>query len=267
MSESKSQRAAAFAGEALPCTCLYSELYTSDNAYPIAPHRHEFWQFDIFFKGGCLLKLADRSVRIRGGQAILIPPGVDHAFDYPVGTRVVFLRFAAQGSGSTVQVIDWSRVPSARALVRALLALFSGGQYIPQESMGTASCLILALIGELQATGRRPGQSSPLVSETKKLIHAQGAARVAVSRIAAQAGYSAGHLSAAFRKAEGISLRQYMARERAQAAARMVLYSGQPLKQIAGRMGFSDAFAFSKFFKRMLGRAPSTFRGQTHDQP
>jgi AraC-like DNA-binding protein len=47
------------------------------------------------------------------------------------------------------------------------------------------------------------------------------------------------------------------------ATARALLTKGEPLKAIAYRTGFSDAFHFSRAFKQAFGQSPSAFR-ETH---
>jgi len=63
-----------------------------------------------------------------------------------------------------------------------------------------------------------------------------------------------------FRMRTGISPRQYLLRIRMQRAQRMLGSSGDSLKQVADRLGFSSAYHLSSAFKAEFGVAPSRWR-------
>lgn len=51
--------------------------------------------------------------------------------------------------------------------------------------------------------------------------------------------------------------------ERKMRTAEMMLLSGQSVKQVAGNLGYSDAYIFSKQFKKYANETPSRFGGHT----
>jgi AraC-like DNA-binding protein len=56
-----------------------------------------------------------------------------------------------------------------------------------------------------------------------------------------------------------LSLRAIVAAARREHAAEL-LAAGQPIKEVAFQLGFSEASAFSRAYKRWTGRAPTTDR-------
>lgn len=63
-----------------------------------------------------------------------------------------------------------------------------------------------------------------------------------------------------FTKKMGVSPGAYLM-ERKMMTAKMMLLSGQSVKQVAGNLGYGDASIFSKQFKRFAGTAPSGYTG------
>ncbi|MGH7229984.1 MAG: helix-turn-helix transcriptional regulator [Nitrospiraceae bacterium] len=73
-------------------------------------------------------------------------------------------------------------------------------------------------------------------------------------------GYSEKYCSELFQMHMGQSFSIYLKRLRLEEAARLLEAGHLSLAQVAQRLGFSDQFAFSHFFKRALGYSPKQFR-------
>ena len=66
------------------------------------------------------------------------------------------------------------------------------------------------------------------------------------------------YINALFKSEIGISPTQYIHRERAMWAHRLLVDDGLSVKQAAAAVGFNDPFYFSRVFKKVMGVAPST---------
>jgi AraC-like DNA-binding protein len=73
-------------------------------------------------------------------------------------------------------------------------------------------------------------------------------------------GYSADYFSTLFKKETGIQLKKFIDQEIYKTAIRMLKYSDDSIHEIAEKLGFSDQFTFSHFFKRVSGESPKQFR-------
>ena len=73
------------------------------------------------------------------------------------------------------------------------------------------------------------------------------------------------HLSAAtlhrlFRRTLGVSPIHYQLNRKMEAARRLLLATEEPVKEIAFRLGYSNALYFSAEFRRFTGESPRNFR-------
>jgi AraC-like DNA-binding protein len=126
-----------------------------------------------------------------------------------------------------------------------------------------AARLTLDLLADVAETVLLPGPA---------LRHGDGLARsmahlrrhfaetVSVAELAQVAGLSEGYFHRAFRRRYGETPIACQQRLRT-AAARTLLLGGElACKQIAHRLGYADAFTFSKAFRRGTGQSPTAFR-------
>ncbi|MBL8991700.1 MAG: helix-turn-helix transcriptional regulator, partial [Spirochaetia bacterium] len=70
------------------------------------------------------------------------------------------------------------------------------------------------------------------------------------------------YFSARFKKQFGISPKQYFLLEKTELAKRYLLESELSVSEISERLGFANAFHFSRLFKKHSGTSPAAFRGE-----
>lgn len=69
-------------------------------------------------------------------------------------------------------------------------------------------------------------------------------------------------LSRTFRQDTGLGLKEYMEQMLMQKARLLLLYTNRPINKISEELGFSDAFYFSRFFKKREKLSPREYRLQ-----
>ena len=77
------------------------------------------------------------------------------------------------------------------------------------------------------------------------------------------AGYmylSRPYLSATFKQQAGITLAEYIAREKIEEALRLLLYTKKTVLEISEGLGFSSQSHFTKVFKKFKGTTPKSIR-------
>jgi LacI family transcriptional regulator len=100
----------------------------------------------------------------------------------------------------------------------------------------------------------------PLVVNAARLIRDRDCAEVSVEQICEAVGTSRSTLDGLFRTHLGRSVAGEMTRIRVQRSQGLLLTSDLPLTEIARRCGFSSATYFCRFFKRITGQTPDSYR-------
>jgi len=86
--------------------------------------------------------------------------------------------------------------------------------------------------------------------------------RLTLKELSTVLGYSEKYASEVFRKYMGLSFSEYLKQQHLAKATQLLNEQHLTIAQIAESLGFSDAYAFSHFFKRAIGCSPSEFRKQ-----
>ena len=85
---------------------------------------------------------------------------------------------------------------------------------------------------------------------------------VKVSDVAKTIGISRGYLTSIFRKEMGVSPQEFQMNFRMERAGNLLRSTDNPVGMIAAELGYSDALAFSKSFRRHFGISPTQYREQ-----
>jgi len=98
------------------------------------------------------------------------------------------------------------------------------------------------------------------VSEISEYIKINSNKRLTTSKISELYGYSADHLSRLFKRFMGLSLQEYINRERISQIKALVLNTNYSIKEISYLCDFSDENLFLKFFKYHTGKTPTEYK-------
>lgn len=86
--------------------------------------------------------------------------------------------------------------------------------------------------------------------------------RLTVKQIAYVCDVSERHLMRAFKAATGLTLHQFLNEVRMQRAMTLLRSGDEPVKAVAGQLGFSTPSAFSAAFLQTVGSTPSDYRAR-----
>ena len=76
-------------------------------------------------------------------------------------------------------------------------------------------------------------------------------------------GYTRAYLCTRFKQEAGISLIQYIQKEKTAEAKRLLQFTDQDLGQIAALLDFSSQSHFQTVFRKITGETPMTYRRRT----
>jgi len=93
-----------------------------------------------------------------------------------------------------------------------------------------------------------------------ELIECHVTSPLAIDELARAAHLSRGYFMSRFKQTFGLSPHQYQLLKRIEKARQRLLYSSDTISQVSSELGFTDAFHFSRLFKKMTGKSPSQFR-------
>jgi two-component system response regulator YesN len=84
------------------------------------------------------------------------------------------------------------------------------------------------------------------------------------SKVAREVGLDLPVFCRAFKQVTGMTCTDYVALERIRAAKRLLTRDDLLVKEVAYRVGFENANYFSRRFKEMEGRTPTSYRRLNH---
>jgi len=109
-------------------------------------------------------------------------------------------------------------------------------------------------------TGWLAGLRDPLVGRALTLLHARPAHAWTLEELASQAAASRSALADRFTEIVGCPPIQYLTQWRMQIAAKRLADPGVKVAAVAHDVGYESEAAFSRAFKKFVGRAPSQWR-------
>lgn len=115
----------------------------------------------------------------------------------------------------------------------------------------------------LTASGWFGALRDPQISKALGLMHERPAAAWSLEDLAHQVGQSRATFARRFLELVGETPVAYLTRWRMCLAAKLLSETALSLDEIAPRVGYQTAAAFSRAFRRSLGSAPGSFRAET----
>ncbi|QGX00002.1 AraC family transcriptional regulator [Streptococcus ruminicola] len=98
------------------------------------------------------------------------------------------------------------------------------------------------------------------IKQTKKIIHTQYSKTLKVSQIAKKLNLNRSYLYKIFKEETGYSIKDYLGQIRMEKSADLLINTTFHISEVANAVGFPDALAFSKAFKKHFDQSPSNYR-------
>ncbi|MDP0498235.1 MAG: AraC family transcriptional regulator [Verrucomicrobiota bacterium JB024] len=176
---------------------------------------------------------------------------------------------------------DWYGLFRAMELIPAQQACFTLGEvpHIPEFILGLMKRLRSAdnpadnihvefdiaglmrwVLARVQETHHPDAPRLELLKHARERIREQAATREPLELILKGTGLSYSRLRSLFRQTYGTGPGEYRVQVRIEQACALLETTGDRVQEIADRLGYSDAFAFSKQFRQHVGVSPSAFR-------
>ena len=123
---------------------------------------------------------------------------------------------------------------------------------------------VIGLVGILQSYEGMKHAHTPYAELSPVIDHIRQhlGANPGVEELAKLGGVSPRHLHRKFRNAFGLSVRDFLAKTRTQAAQDALIRTARPIAEIALSLGYCDQSAFTQQFRRNTGQTPHRFRSR-----
>lgn len=226
---------------------------------------HAYTSIEYIEYGYGRLTIGGKEQQLGAGIAFILPRGVDHIIrcDDHRPWRVLFLDCEGDLPDqlrAAYGLLDRYIFPGAAIAqpIRNLLN-FVGDD---SELQLRAGQIIHETIAGLHASTRTDPDWPGFVLRAKSFIDANLEGGIKLADVADHVGCSTAHLSRNFRRYVGQPPGDYLLNRRMDLAKALLDATDEPIKAIAQRLGYNDAFAFSHAFKALVSLSPSKWRAQ-----
>lgn len=237
-------------------------------------HEHTFYEAHFVLRGTHDFIDADNNVlRLKAGDAIVFSPGEKHTVigfgSDMLRISVTFLPIPAAGGFIITNNIGKAHVFGiSDELERYIECVFSeitkGDRFsdilIPVLARGMIAECARALGAVCDTNRSESRDESTAIRKAKLYISDNIEKRLTCAEVAKYCHFNAKYLSRIFKASVGVSLLEYIQKEKAKRAEYLLKESDLSLKQISDRLGFASEYHFNSFFSKRFGISPGRVR-------
>lgn len=264
-------------------TCGKSIILPEDGSYPPRQHPplyHFDWEhgraldeYQLVYipEGSGLLETRKQKIQIRSDNAVLLRPGLWHRYrpKPDTGWREYWVGFSGPAYKTIFDAHFFSdktvfKVRESAGIHENFEALIKCAQEngpALQQRMAAQTCILLS---QLYASTRvyQPAarEASKMVQSGREMILAAETHDLPLEEIARRLGTSYSNFRRTFREHTGVGPHQYRLHLKLSQARDLLLNTQLSVKEIAIQCGFEEEQYFCRFFKKAMGRTPSSYR-------
>lgn len=251
-----------------PYRLLMGGQFKSDDHWSHQDRTINDYELIIGVSGTVFMEAGGLTYEVKGGDMLILAPGERHRGYKLSSPGVSFYWFhfllpdARQGEpeGYIPRFATCPFPNRVNILARQLLHAANGGYSFRSAPDYFLTCLLIELAEQLRGAEGLEAldpRLAELLEWTR--LHALEP-HITVERIAESMGYNKDYLSRMFKKRFGSGLLAYIHQIRLDEAKKLLSETGLHVKEIAVRVGIEDEKQFSKWFKRMNGVTPTSYR-------
>lgn len=244
------------------------------------PHAHIQSEFTLVRRGECYVKLETGLHLLQAGDVIYLPGGVWHGHEPYLHQEVEFIVVQFPGlperlhaellNTRNIGLYHLSDLEKSRFIDHCYQLQREIARGLPHTDV-QCHALVDQLAVILLRSGLRQGspdltvEQQMAVDRALEWIHSHFNEQFLISDVATYVGFSPAHFRLLFRRAMGISPKQYVLALRLQSSKCMLMQPDRTIGEIARKTGFDSPQAFSKAFRQFMGVTPTQWK-QTHIQ-
>lgn len=259
---------------------------SSVHDWTIRAHRHRnLFQLLVIEQGGGTMSFEAATMDFSAPAAILLPPTTAHGFRFEPrvtdGWVVSFTEDVADSLGeqsgealarlralAADPVVPLADSEEAKRL-SALCADLNEESFLAREGYRLAMKGLLTLIAievvRLAVSRARTGTvtlapADPRIEQLRKLIDENFRKERLISFYAGKLAMTPDRLNDHVKRATGVTVGHLIRQRVLTEAKRQLVFTNQPIHEIAYDLAFSDPSHFTRFFRKQTGSTPQTFR-------
>jgi len=264
---------------------MHSETYwcriaACEKQFNQMEHKHSFYELHICIEGEGQIAIGDEIYTLTGGEFLLVPIYRSHSLVYQSddfiklvwGFRISSDTHKKEGRWDDLLASCSGVMKSSDIMKSCLDTLFSATESPTKERLHVFKATLATLLFEicsvisreendvLSNEVRYKERSELLVRQIEIFVKDNIKRQLTVEDIAVEFSISARQISRLFLKYNGKSVATYLKEERFVYAERLMRDYELTIEDVALSVGYTDAYTFSKAFKRHYGISPGQFR-------
>jgi AraC-like DNA-binding protein len=230
---------------------------------------HSVFKYTI---SGCgILEIKGKKYKISAGSGFLTNiTSPDVSYYHPGGSEPwIFIFFAFNNAEALVAEINRYtgyvyQIPARSWLINRLNG-YADKAGIKLLSPGQGNIMVQSMLGELVdiATGHKQDLSTKtLYAVISRFVLSNLERKLSLNEIARHLHLSKEHLCRVFKEETGMTIGEYIQREKIHHAKNLLRNNTLNIKEIAYRLDYSSASQFNRQFKKISGLTPTEYRGK-----
>jgi len=228
----------------------------------------------LCLRGGGFVRVAGREHPVRPGDLVWVNCYHPHAYraDSRSPWELYWIRVEGPGLDRIAGLLSADRLPvvtgagrsEMKGLFERIFRRLQGGRPDAPAFISAKVARLVALLFsarlKLGDVARTEAVLPPALARPVQTMRLYFHRPLRVAELAALAGMSESSFMRWFKQVMGTSPIDWLRRERITQAKRRLSETNDSIKEIAGQVGYSDQFFFSKDFKKCTGSTPTDFR-------
>jgi len=233
------------------------------------------WVLIFCLAGIGAVEWSGRRWQIKVGDLVLLPPGEAHLYeaDLLAPWSIFWVHFTGVRADDFVKAVGWTReapvlhVPAVETMMELFEDVYRNTLhgYSDADLLGLSTefaRFLGAVRLRARARDRRARRAEDRVLAVLRRLRESPERRWTVGEMARAAGFSITQFAKLFNQQTGSPPMTFLIRLRLQRACEILQQGDETIEEIAHRVGYEDAYYFSRLFRKHIGVAPSRFRAE-----
>lgn len=250
--------------------CRFKWFFHKNHNIPTTTktHHHMFYEVHFVRQGQMTYQVGAEEIGLAAGQYLVFAPDTPHKRTHTSPDAITcHMTYALSGSAYRNIGSGWTKDTASESLQKAFYHTAQELADTPSVFRMDVSLQALRLISLLSSEAMQTDAGFAKIDNVdtrvlmaKAFIKKNVRQNITCKDVAEHCYLSGKQMSRLFLRHEGISLKAYIDKKRAQEAMRLVGDHSLSLMQISEKMHFCNEYYFNRFFKKHAGMCPGEYR-------